>query len=191
MIRIEIDEELFEFLQKKAKPLVDTPNSVLRRLLLNDEIMEGKYIMQDHKPSQSQVPEGLNDEELEGFLESILRSKFEGRFYRRRPYQMMFESSTQVVYFQNFKKKDAKTLWYRLSSGALKTMHSLGKSGTICFTNPADRCGYLIPLERIDEKVKTLNWKKPEIEVNIDHGNTKWREFSWDIEEYYVEFTEV
>lgn len=31
---IEIDEEVFEFLQRKAKPLIDSANDVLRRLLL-------------------------------------------------------------------------------------------------------------------------------------------------------------
>jgi hypothetical protein len=34
---IEVDEEIFNLLKKKAEPLVDTPNSVLRRLLLNGE----------------------------------------------------------------------------------------------------------------------------------------------------------
>lgn len=31
---IEIDDEVFRYLQSKAQPLVDTPNAVLRRLLL-------------------------------------------------------------------------------------------------------------------------------------------------------------
>ena len=35
-VKIEIDDEVFEFLQSKAKPLVDTANDVLRRLLLGD-----------------------------------------------------------------------------------------------------------------------------------------------------------
>jgi len=32
---IEVDEEVFEYLKNKAEPFVDTPNSVLRRELLN------------------------------------------------------------------------------------------------------------------------------------------------------------
>ncbi|MEU3047666.1 MULTISPECIES: hypothetical protein [unclassified Streptomyces] len=32
---IEIDDEVFTFLQSRSEPLVDTPNDVLRRLLLN------------------------------------------------------------------------------------------------------------------------------------------------------------
>ncbi|GAA1038396.1 restriction system modified-DNA reader domain-containing protein [Streptomyces murinus] len=33
---IEIDDEVFAFLQSRSEPLVDTPNDVLRRLLLQD-----------------------------------------------------------------------------------------------------------------------------------------------------------
>ncbi|OMI40272.1 hypothetical protein [Streptomyces sparsogenes] len=34
---IEIDDDVFAFLQRHSEPLVDTPNAVLRRLLLSDE----------------------------------------------------------------------------------------------------------------------------------------------------------
>ncbi|MFD5929458.1 hypothetical protein [Streptomyces sp. NPDC060333] len=34
---IEIDDEVFAFLQNESEPLVDTPNDVLRRLLLKNE----------------------------------------------------------------------------------------------------------------------------------------------------------
>ncbi|APG24347.1 hypothetical protein [Syntrophotalea acetylenica] len=35
-ITIEIDEEIFNFLQKQATPFVDSPNDVLRRILLSN-----------------------------------------------------------------------------------------------------------------------------------------------------------
>lgn len=35
--QIEIDEDVFEYLKRKAEPFIDTPNSVLRRELLNKE----------------------------------------------------------------------------------------------------------------------------------------------------------
>lgn len=34
MQTIEVDEEIYTFLQDNAKPFIDSPNSVLRRLLL-------------------------------------------------------------------------------------------------------------------------------------------------------------
>lgn len=37
MRTIEIDDEVFAYLQRHSEPLVDTPNDVLRRQLLNDE----------------------------------------------------------------------------------------------------------------------------------------------------------
>ncbi|MGW4723010.1 restriction system modified-DNA reader domain-containing protein [Streptomyces sp. NPDC004291] len=36
MRRIEIDDEVFSYLQSRSEPLVDTPNDVLRRELLGD-----------------------------------------------------------------------------------------------------------------------------------------------------------
>jgi negative regulator of replication initiation len=36
MHRIEVDDQVFNYLKTKAEPLVDTSNSVLRRLLLRD-----------------------------------------------------------------------------------------------------------------------------------------------------------
>ncbi|MGW7433306.1 restriction system modified-DNA reader domain-containing protein [Streptomyces sp. NPDC054861] len=37
MRKIEIDDEVFAYLQRHSEPLVDTPNDVLRRALLSDE----------------------------------------------------------------------------------------------------------------------------------------------------------
>ncbi|GAA0533191.1 hypothetical protein GCM10010172_12560 [Paractinoplanes ferrugineus] len=37
---IEVDEEVFAFLQQHCEPLIDTPNDVLRRLLLSGESIE-------------------------------------------------------------------------------------------------------------------------------------------------------
>lgn len=39
--RIEVDEEVYSFLQAHARPFEDTPNSVLRRLLLGRESSSG------------------------------------------------------------------------------------------------------------------------------------------------------
>ena len=35
--QIEIDEQVLEHLQRHAVPLMDTPNTILRRLLLGEE----------------------------------------------------------------------------------------------------------------------------------------------------------
>ena len=37
MHMIEVDDKIFKYLQKNAEPFVDTPNSVLYKLLLNEE----------------------------------------------------------------------------------------------------------------------------------------------------------
>lgn len=40
--KIEVDEEVFAYLQKRAEPLVDTPNNVLRRELLGASVAREK-----------------------------------------------------------------------------------------------------------------------------------------------------
>ncbi len=42
--KIEVDEEVFEYLKNKAEPFVDTPNSVLRRELINTDNKAEKSI---------------------------------------------------------------------------------------------------------------------------------------------------
>ncbi|MEU7021614.1 hypothetical protein ABZ990_13260 [Streptomyces sp. NPDC046203] len=46
---IEIDDEVFAFLQSRSVPLVDTPNDVLRRLLLKDADLPTKPA-EDRRP---------------------------------------------------------------------------------------------------------------------------------------------
>ena len=42
--KIEVDEDVFAFLQKNAEPFIDTPNSVLRRYLLKNKKYKPKKI---------------------------------------------------------------------------------------------------------------------------------------------------
>lgn len=37
MLKIDVDQDVFEYLKKNAEPFIDTPNDVLRRLLLGQE----------------------------------------------------------------------------------------------------------------------------------------------------------
>lgn len=42
MYTIDVDDDVFEVLQREARPLLDSPNDVLRRLLLSDSDDEGE-----------------------------------------------------------------------------------------------------------------------------------------------------
>lgn len=60
MIGIEIDDEVYRFLQSKARPFVDTPNTVLRRLLLTPNDTHGYSGMDARFPEiRKGTPDGL------------------------------------------------------------------------------------------------------------------------------------
>jgi hypothetical protein len=60
MYKIEVDEEVYQFLQNKAEAFVDTPNSILRKLLLGStsSVAPGKSGLEfPHIPKR--IPDGL------------------------------------------------------------------------------------------------------------------------------------
>jgi hypothetical protein len=121
--------------------------------------------------------------DVEGFLRDILTQEFEGGFTRRLPYRMMFESPGRVVYFRNFNKQSDK-LWYRVTEVPWRQLRQSNKAATICFTNPAERTAYAIPVEDIEARIDKTQWKRDYLEVNINHIASRWIELDWSIERY-------
>jgi len=58
MYKIEIDEEIWNFLKSKAEPFEDTPNSVLRRLVFGEKSSE--IYIGNQKVSISEIPKFPN-----------------------------------------------------------------------------------------------------------------------------------
>ncbi|MFJ6772105.1 hypothetical protein ACIQOV_14260 [Kitasatospora sp. NPDC091257] len=56
MVRIEIDAEVFAVLQKNSEPLVDTPNDVLRRLLLGGSTVQGEGNKEQSRDAGALMP---------------------------------------------------------------------------------------------------------------------------------------
>jgi hypothetical protein len=180
MKQIEIDEQLFEFLQKNAKPFIDTPNSVLRRLLRigsNELIQEGKH-KTDNSLFSKHSAGNVNE-----FLQQVLNKEFNNNFTRKQPYRFMFESDEQLVYVQNF-NKESPTLWYRVTNRPLKNLRDSAKKSYICLTNPAEKIAYLIPVEEIEKQVAASDWDRDYLEINIDHTSNRWKELNWNIKHF-------
>ena len=188
MIQIEIDQEVFDFLQKNAMPFVDTPNTVIKRLLkisgipsINIKLKEGPIMLQhDSKTAKQRTNE---------FVQEVLSSeKFSKETFQKKiPYQYMRESDNNLIYFQNFNKESA-TLWYRVSGEALSILKSSNKKSFLCLTNPAEWIAYLIPVSDIEQRIESSNWKRYELEINIDHLANRWRELDWNIKEYLIKY---
>lgn len=182
-IQISVDHDVHEFLKAHAIPFEDTPNSVLRRLLLADSVTQAFDNLQ--MLSTSRVSTSRHRAETQQFVRRVLDQSFGGEFTRKRPYQFMFETANQLVYFQNYNKSSAK-LWYRLNRGAMKELRSTDKEAIVCFTNPADRIYYAIPVKDIDERARTIDYDKPDMEVNIDQDTARWSNFDWHIGRYLM-----
>lgn len=185
MQTIEIDEKVFKQLQQMAVPFVDTPNSVLHRILFQDRALDKRNISAPRKQSPSRQTGGEGDVST---TEEYIREVWTRRFGRARQqvdgFRMMFESKKDVVYFQNFNKTAASNLWFRLNAGPLRTMREKGKTAWVCFTNPADDYGFLIPLDEIAKRVDETGWSRDEWEVNIHVSESRWRELDWKLDRF-------
>jgi hypothetical protein len=187
MPEITVDDEVFKFLKKHAEPFDDTPNSVLRRFLLGEKPLreDNQHERKDLKTAKaSQYP-------LEDFIDWVLKNIFSERFIKCPPYRTMYESESQIIYFQNLNKGESNNLWFRLRSKQLQVMRSSCKKAYICLTIPADEYGYLIPLNEVDSHVSSANWPRSYLEVNIDPSDNRWRELEWKLDEYEVIMTDV
>jgi hypothetical protein len=99
---------------------------------------------------------------------------------------MMFESEKEIVYFQNFNKRNTPNLWFRLNKTPLSILRASAKKAFVCLTNPAERYGFIIPLKEIDNRIRQTGWQREELEVNIDPADSRWRELSWKLNQFEV-----
>lgn len=185
MINIEVDEEVFKFLQENAIPFVEKdPNAVLRRMLLSRR--KEKAMPSESVGSASIAETGETDE----FVTSILEKDFPGEKFRKKSgYRMMFESDNYIVYFQNFNKAGVDDLWYRLHESPQDTLRGSSKRTLVYFTNPAERIAYSIPFQDIVERRQESQWRRKSLEVNIDISNHEWHELNWDISKFFKDYS--
>ena len=184
MVTIEVDEDVYKKLKSLAEPFVDTPNTVLKRLLFSAQ--KPTNIKPRTNDSTSKTTLGEQGLSSVTFMNSFLKNKYGEKFHTRSPYRTMFESENHLVYFQNFNKAGTSNLWYRLNNGSLKVLRNTQKTALVCFTNPSENVVFEIPIKDIDKKAAEANWNKDFFEVNIDPANSRWRELDWNIERYLV-----
>lgn len=184
MRSIEIDDDVFSFLQNHGRAFVDTPNAVLRSLLLG-EARPGRNEMKETLmvgPSSVEAWRvvGVNPRR---FVEEIIRTEFGAGFRQRAPYRMMFESDEHLVYAQNFNKV-SDHLWYRIKENPLKELRTTRKEAWLCLTNPTEHFAYVIPVADLTDRAAKQGWTRPDLEVNIDPATSRWTELDWDLSLY-------
>lgn len=181
MVKIEIDDELFNYIKSLAEPFIDTPNSVLRRLLFHEsQPQDSSTQTKTASPFLRKPSEAVS----EMFTNSFLLERYGERFRTKSPFRTMFESDNYLIYFQNFNKTGTTNLWYRLSSSSLSTLRKTSKTAIVCFTNPSDGLIIEIPINDIDMQISKCSWEKDFLEVNIDPSTLRWRELDWCLQQY-------
>ena len=190
MISIEVDEVIFKLLQEHGTPFVDSPNDVLRKLLLTEsetlQPSSSTHLVTNTKVIKPSKGRGHHMDTYT-FVRKVLEEDFVGRFGKVGRYRFMFENDDTRIYFQNYNQSDS-NLWYRISETAWRTMNTPGKNGFIYFTNPAEGVAYCIPVKAIKSQMIAARWNRDYLEVNIDHLRKRWRELNWEIGQYLKKY---
>ena len=183
--KIEIDEDVFHYLQAHAVPLEDSTSSVLRRLLKIDRNSGRRRDVK--RRGQAQKASG---ESRDGLMNKVLLREFGDSFSKVGRYKTLFSDNGNLVYFQNFNKRGAPTLWYRLSGSAWSLLRERKEKSSVCFTNPAESFFYLIPVTDILEALAKASVPIDSVEVIIAAADDrwKWRNLNWNIKEYLHQY---
>lgn len=177
---IEIDSEVYEQLQNRAQPLVDSANDVLRRLLLKSPATPIKP-----RASKSKL-EAIGGGPLitsEVFVKMLLSSRFGDGFEVVDRFEYMFESASTLVYFQNYNKSDS-VLWYRIKERPRQILTTTKKDPWLVFTNPSERSAFVLPVVEVEAAAKRSNWDRDYFEVHIDTRDNRWSELDWDLSKF-------
>jgi hypothetical protein len=183
MTKIEVDDQVYGALKKLAEPFVDSPNTVLHRLLNLDAAAtpaSRKGSQTESAPCQQTQPGEVRSKQ---FVEKVLAQEFGRDFNRRGRFVYMLESKNRQVYFQNFNAA-YDNAWYRIVATARQELANSKKETFVCLTIPAAGEYYLMPFEDIKVQIKRSEWERPDLEVNIDRVRSIWRELKWDIGGY-------
>ncbi len=186
-ISIDVDQEVFEHLQGRATPFVDSPNDVLRRLLLTPlpEVPEASRTRQRATSAERRAARHGGPVPADAFVSRVIHQELGEGFKRRPPFRMMFESKDALAYFQNF-NKETDHLWYRVTQNPWRELTSARKKAWLCLSNPAEGYCYVIPVSEIQAQVQRARWSRPYLEVNIDPATSRWTELDWRLDQYLV-----
>lgn len=183
MTNIEVDDQVYGALKRMAEPFVDSPNTVLRRLLDLDGVAttaSRRALRTESAPRRQAQTREIRSKR---FVEDVLAREFGRDFNRRGRFVYMLESKNRQVYFQNFNAA-YDNAWYRIRTAARQVLERSKKEAFICLTVPAAGEYYLIPFEDIKAQVERSQWGRNDLEVNIDRLRSYWRELRWDIGSY-------
>jgi predicted type IV restriction endonuclease len=149
---------------------------------------EKKRAKRPPRKNQSRhMPANEARRETKEFSKRIIDEVFSGAFSVVRPFQVMFGSSDDLVWFGGYNKL-SDDWWYRLGEKHWAVLRNDPRTSTICLTNAAEGAVYVIPLEDVEQQVRMRQWDRSHLEINIDFVSHRWRDLDWGIRQYFRRF---
>ncbi len=179
---IKVDNQVYQGLQQLARPFMDRPNDVLRRLLRLDNGDDGNLSFGQDRPRN---PGRFS--EMGRVAREILAAEFADDFSRVAPYRCLYEGRKALIYFQNFNKM-TDHLWFRIGRAPLEKLAVTRKRAFLCLTCPAMHFAYLIPYGLMAKRQKHFPdyGKGDSLVINVKVGANYWTELQWKIGGYRI-----
>ncbi len=119
---------------------------------------------------------------VQQFVQRVLKQRF-GDGFSKGGRGYMFESNSEIVYFQN-SNVDKDQFWYRVLKNARQFLASSKKQTWLCLTNIPKKIVYIFLMKAVEAQAKYSGWKRDELEITIYPQRSWWHQLEWDIEEY-------
>ncbi|QQS34368.1 MAG: DUF262 domain-containing protein [Acidobacteriota bacterium] len=143
---------------------------------------EERKITEFREPAVDAGATRMDTQETRRFVETVLEREFDSEFEKAVRFRFMYESVTEMVYFQNSNMD--KVLWYRIDEKARIALSRSDKSSFIVFTSPKEGIAFVIPMPELLKRIEGIGWTDADIEVHIERDKSYWRELDWDISAY-------
>ena len=144
-------------------------------------------VLQKKPGPRLKLPNRSNEvDSVKQFVQLVLKQRF-GDGFSKGGRGYMFESNSEVVYFQN-SNVDKDQFWYRVLKNARQFLASSKKQTWLCLTNIPKKIVYIFPMKAVEEQARYSGWKRDELEITIYPQRSLWHQLKWDIEKYRYDF---
>ena len=189
MFKIEIDKDVYVFLQKSAQPFEDTPNTVLRRILLEGNSGTNNIVLTANIENRAEYRTSEKKPGKIKITDLLQQTVGQSDWIRVGRQRNLYENEKERIYVLRFDKSKTPNLWFRIPPIAYDLLTETRKKSYFLFVNQADRYFFQVPMSDLDKKVSDKGIAFLPETINIDPAKKKLRELDWDISAYFKDYS--